>query len=272
MISNQINKKIFIITMLLPFCVELQAQDIIIKNDKIEIESKVIEINDTSIKYKKWDNLDGPIYNISKMAVFMIVYANGQKEVIKQSVNSGVVSIQNPPNTNKTNETSKLQSQINQSNLTKIDTVLDYNNIRVKYKPTRINVGFQSPFSFGSDQEFRIVKNILNIGVSYNYTIPKNEYILESSFGFVYASLYAPVNRLSGNYQMQDTGLFVFGQGGYSATSFKYLDFNNNIKYSTSGGFSWRFGADYFFSKSFGITISTYEFKSFYGGIVISLF
>lgn len=53
-----------------------QAQDIIIKQDKTEIKSKVSEITETTIKYKKWDNIDGPLYSLSKNEVFVIVYSN----------------------------------------------------------------------------------------------------------------------------------------------------------------------------------------------------
>jgi hypothetical protein len=56
------------------------AQDMIIKNDKSTIKSKVIEITEETIKYKKFANLAGPIFEINKNEVFMIVYKNGSKE------------------------------------------------------------------------------------------------------------------------------------------------------------------------------------------------
>lgn len=64
------------------------AQDIIIKNDKSEIKSKVTEITETSVKYKKWENLDGPVYSISKSQVFMIIYQNGNRELIESTPGS----------------------------------------------------------------------------------------------------------------------------------------------------------------------------------------
>ncbi len=58
------------------------AQDIIIKKNAEEISSKVLEIDSINITYKKFDNIDGPSYILSKSEVFMIKYANGTKEII----------------------------------------------------------------------------------------------------------------------------------------------------------------------------------------------
>ncbi len=48
-----------------------------------EEDVKLIEIGDDCLKYRRCDNLDGPIYTISKSKIFMIVYSNGNKEVIE---------------------------------------------------------------------------------------------------------------------------------------------------------------------------------------------
>jgi len=57
-----------------------QAQDLIIKNDKSEIECRVTEIAETRVKYKNWSNLNGPVYSIPKADIFMIRYENGTNE------------------------------------------------------------------------------------------------------------------------------------------------------------------------------------------------
>lgn len=59
--------------------------DKIIDKDGDELLVKVTEIGIDLIKYKNCDHLDGPVYNIPKDAVLMIDYANGKREVIKQS-------------------------------------------------------------------------------------------------------------------------------------------------------------------------------------------
>ncbi|MCC3158447.1 hypothetical protein LJ737_14450, partial [Hymenobacter sp. 15J16-1T3B] len=57
-----------------------QAQDVIIKNDKSEISAKVIEITEDHIKYRLFDFLEGPLYNVRKTDVWMIIYEKGRRE------------------------------------------------------------------------------------------------------------------------------------------------------------------------------------------------
>jgi hypothetical protein len=57
------------------------AQDVITKSNGEEIKAKVLEVSQTEIKYKKFDNLNGPTFSISKNDVFMVKYENGSKDV-----------------------------------------------------------------------------------------------------------------------------------------------------------------------------------------------
>jgi hypothetical protein len=70
------------LTILLLSGLKLSGQDIIIKKSGEEIKSKVIEIFDNDIKYRKIDNLTGPLYSINKSEVLIIIYENGKREVI----------------------------------------------------------------------------------------------------------------------------------------------------------------------------------------------
>jgi hypothetical protein len=56
------------------------SQDTIIKIDQTEINAKVQEITDTSVKYKYWNRKDGPTYNINKTDILLIIYQDGTKE------------------------------------------------------------------------------------------------------------------------------------------------------------------------------------------------
>jgi hypothetical protein len=60
------------------------SQDVIIKNSGEEIIAIVKEINVNEIKYKRFDNADGPIISILKQEVFKIKYENGSVEIITQ--------------------------------------------------------------------------------------------------------------------------------------------------------------------------------------------
>lgn len=66
------------------FCASLvsMAQDVIVKIDGSTIQSKVMEINGTEIRYKKWSNQDGPMYSINRSEVNSINYQNGEVELI----------------------------------------------------------------------------------------------------------------------------------------------------------------------------------------------
>ena len=54
------------------------AQDVIVKKDGSTLLSKVVEINSAEIKYRKWSNLDGPIYTLNLSEVLSINYQNGE--------------------------------------------------------------------------------------------------------------------------------------------------------------------------------------------------
>lgn len=66
---------------LLMFSSILFAQDVIVKKDGSTILSKVYEIGKKEIKYKKFSNLNGPLYNISIKEVFSVNYENGEKDL-----------------------------------------------------------------------------------------------------------------------------------------------------------------------------------------------
>ncbi len=57
------------------------SQDLIILKNGDEIKSKVEEINQENIKYKKFENLTGPLYTLDIYEIFMIKYENGTKDV-----------------------------------------------------------------------------------------------------------------------------------------------------------------------------------------------
>lgn len=57
-----------------------ECDEIILKNGD-ELRVKVIEIAETIIKYRRCDNLNGPIYSIPKADVFLIKYPNGTRDV-----------------------------------------------------------------------------------------------------------------------------------------------------------------------------------------------
>jgi hypothetical protein len=61
----------------------LFAQDVITLKSGDEIKAKVQEIGTDNVKYKKYENLDGPVYTLMKSEIFMIKYENGEKDIFK---------------------------------------------------------------------------------------------------------------------------------------------------------------------------------------------
>lgn len=60
------------------------AQDLITKKSGEDIKSKVLEVSTSEIKFKKYENLNGPIFTLLKSDVLLIIYENGTKDVFNE--------------------------------------------------------------------------------------------------------------------------------------------------------------------------------------------
>ena len=54
-----------------------QAQDVIFRSSADSIQAQVLTVGTTEVTYRKWNNLEGPIYSISINEIAAIRYANG---------------------------------------------------------------------------------------------------------------------------------------------------------------------------------------------------
>lgn len=61
------------------------AQDKIVLKTGTNIESKVLEINLNTVKYKKFNNSEGPTFVLDKNEIHMIIYENGVNEIFDNS-------------------------------------------------------------------------------------------------------------------------------------------------------------------------------------------
>ena len=85
-------KKTLLISLTTLFCISICfSQDIITTKTGDDILAKISEIGPAEIKYKKFDNLDGPMYTMLKSEILMIRYENGTNDVFKdeQTSNAG---------------------------------------------------------------------------------------------------------------------------------------------------------------------------------------
>jgi hypothetical protein len=71
----------------------LLSQDVILLKNGGELKAKVLEVLPDMVKYKKWDNQEGPSYSESKANIVMIKYQNGTKDVFNgENIGSGASS------------------------------------------------------------------------------------------------------------------------------------------------------------------------------------
>ena len=76
--------------------------DLLITKDAQSIKAVILEINDTEIKYKQYENQSGATYSIKRFDMQSIVYSNGEVEVFigerkKDDVSSANVISENSP-------------------------------------------------------------------------------------------------------------------------------------------------------------------------------
>ena len=72
------------------------AQDVIVTKEGKKINSKVTEINENDIRYKIFENLDGPTYTMKKSEIATIMYENGHVEVFTMSISTPPPPVQQP--------------------------------------------------------------------------------------------------------------------------------------------------------------------------------
>ena len=78
-------KFILVLTTLLVGCAIVSAQDTITKKNGEDIKAVITEVNPTNVRYKDFDNPDGPVFTINKSDIAVVHYANGKNEVFNQS-------------------------------------------------------------------------------------------------------------------------------------------------------------------------------------------
>ncbi len=78
-------KRVLFVTALMLFGMAAAAQDVITTKDGDDIQAKVIEITETDVMYKKYSNLNGPTYILSKSDILIVRYENGEKEVFRET-------------------------------------------------------------------------------------------------------------------------------------------------------------------------------------------
>lgn len=61
----------------------LKSQDTLFMKNGVKVATKILEISPTEIKYKKTDNLDGPVFTTHGSDISLIKYQNGSVDTIR---------------------------------------------------------------------------------------------------------------------------------------------------------------------------------------------
>lgn len=79
-------KKLFFSLLSLLFTTTLCfSQDVLTKKSGEDIKAKVLEVTSTEVKYKKFDNPNGPIFSVNKSDLIMVRYENGSKDMFNEA-------------------------------------------------------------------------------------------------------------------------------------------------------------------------------------------
>ena len=78
-------KSIFTLLAFIAINITAFSQDVITQKTGEDIQAKILEVNQTEIKYKRFDNQTGPTFTVLKSVVLMIRYDNGTKDIFNQT-------------------------------------------------------------------------------------------------------------------------------------------------------------------------------------------
>lgn len=82
------NRSVILTIWSVMMCFAASAQDIITKTDGTELEALVVEVSTDEVRFRKISNQEGPLYVLPLGEIFMIKYANGEKDVFGIKENS----------------------------------------------------------------------------------------------------------------------------------------------------------------------------------------
>lgn len=143
------------------------AQDIIVRRDGTIIQSKVMEISDTEIKYKKISNPDGPLYTLKLSEILSINYQNGEIERFNKTIETVPATIvQQPLST----EPSLIEVETDINNQILLDK---YNSSKVK--PLKNKAPSTKPITTPFFYKFAFTKNSVLSNKDIEVTFEWNE-------------------------------------------------------------------------------------------------
>jgi len=104
------NAVLLVVTMI---CfIGVNAQDILTKKTGEDIKAKVLEVTTNEIKYKLFDNLNGPTFVVLKSDLIMLRYENGTKDIYNQTNKANQASASSNMNDDEMSEKGKNDAKV----------------------------------------------------------------------------------------------------------------------------------------------------------------
>ena len=225
------------------------AQDIITLKNGEDVKAYVQEIGDIDVKYKKFDNPNGPNYTLKKAEILIIRYENGTKDIFSEEEKSAEKKeISMPESTNVKNDENIETVYLPDNRQNRNDVIVGM--VRGKFggfqtKITHIDnkyIHFMAYKGKGKEKEKKIKRKLVSYTLTFSETAKNEKYPLQMD-SKDFASLPIYLDRYS--------NILVFGtniSNDFSSIKQLYPDRYESIYKEWSDGFN---------LKNSGVVLST---------------
>lgn len=86
-------RKLLLVLTFALITISLTAQDKIYFNDSSTVEAKILTVSKDNITYKKFDNIEGPTYEMDLTEINMIIYQNGTHQMFNNEVKKNTPNV-----------------------------------------------------------------------------------------------------------------------------------------------------------------------------------
>jgi hypothetical protein len=161
------------------------AQDVITLKNGTDINALVQEVGDVEIKYKKFDNPNGPNYTLKKSEILIIRYENGTKDIFSEeakSVEKQAVSMSESASTKNNENTETVYLPENMQN--RKDVIVVFGGLGIQTRITNIDdkcIYFIKYKKNGTEKEEKIKQKYVEFTLSFNENAKQEKFPLQMS-------------------------------------------------------------------------------------------
>jgi hypothetical protein len=254
-------KQILSLVLLLFICLSANAQDVITTRKGAVIQAKVTEVTPSEIKYKRFDNLDGPNYTAKKSEIASIVYKNGTIDAFSEAE----IATEKPAAADKPKDENPIRNEITlgvNGGFSFPIGAYGSNNSNSNYTGNA-DSGNTFGLDFGSNFKGSRFGWLLTGFLSHHYrsgsstssgTVTSYSYGTYSNSGILLGATYrVPLKNRSafmlslqlGHIGAQTPGASTYIETGSTQVPETYQRISTNVSYGRGGGFLFDLGASY---------------------------